>query len=152
QRPAPAPSTRPPDDSDSRARWCDGVSSECSGSKSAGGSAQGFSGAWTRMSSGIAQEASASCQRLVAVAELNLANRVNQVAPEHQGALRLEGVGEPIEFLELWIRIVLRVLGHAGNLDDDDVLGDLEPCITAELRPETARAQELPAGLVVTAP
>ena len=82
------------------------------------------------MCSGIAQEASACCQRRV----LGLANRVNQVAAEDQGALRLEGVGESVEFLELGIRIVLRVLGHAGNLDDVDVLGDLAPFITAELR------------------
>src|SRR3989442_9931097 len=98
------------------------------------------------MGSGMAHEASACCQGRA----FCLANRVNQVAAEDQGALRLEGVGESVEFLELGIRIVLRVLGHAGNLDDDDVLGDLAPFITAELRSEEARAQELAARVVVT--
>src|SRR5438132_3713149 len=145
-RPAPTSSTLPPCANASRAQSWESVSPECPGSKSATGSVQGSSGAWARIRSGIAQAASSCCQR----SELSLANRVNEVAAEDEGTLGLKGVGEPVEFLELWIRIVLRVLGHAGNLDDDDVLGDPAPLITAELRSEEARAQELAARVVVT--
>src|SRR5256884_9391135 len=111
QRPAPTSSTWPPDASAARARWCDGVIPDCPGSKSATGSAHGSSGAWARMCSGIAQEASACGPRRV----LALANRVNQAAAEDQGALRLEGVGEPVEFLELGAPIVLRGLGDPAH-------------------------------------
>jgi hypothetical protein len=45
-----------------------------------------------------------------------------------------ERVGEPVELLEPGIGVVLAVLGVAGNLDGDDVLGDVVPPVGRPLR------------------
>ena len=60
----------------------------------------------------------------------------------HQRILRLERVGEPVELLEPGISIVLAVLGVTGNLDGDDVLGDIVTPVGAEGGTEDPGADE----------
>ena len=71
--------------------------------------------------------------------------------PVHQRILRLKRVGEPVELLEPWIGVVLAVLGVTGNLDGDDVLGDVLTPVRAECGTEHPGADE-GAPLLVLAP
>lgn len=69
----------------------------------------------------------------------------------HQRILRLERVGEPVELLEPGISVVLAVLGVTGNLDGDDVLGDIVTPAGAEGGTKDPGADE-GAWLLVLAP
>jgi hypothetical protein len=57
---------------------------------------------------------------------------VQHLSAVHRRSLRLECVGEPVELLEPGIGVVLAVLGVAGDLDGDDVLGDVLTRVGAE--------------------
>src|SRR6185437_8426490 len=59
-----------------------------------------------------------------------------------QRVLGLKRVGEPVELLEPGIGVVLAVLGVAGNLDGDDVLGHVRAPVRAERGAEDPRADE----------
>ena len=50
---------------------------------------------------------------------------VQHLSAVHQRILRLKRAGEPVELLEPGIGVVLAVLDVTGNLDGDDVPGDV---------------------------
>jgi len=76
---------------------------------------------------------------------------VQHLSAVHQRILRLERVGETVELLEPGIGIVLAVLGVTGNLDGDDVLGDVITPVGAEFGTKYPGADE-GASLLVRAP
>jgi hypothetical protein len=76
---------------------------------------------------------------------------VQHLSAVHQRILRLERVGQPVELLEPGIGVVLAVLGVTGNLDRDDVLGDVLTPVGAEASTEYPGADE-GAPLLVLAP
>ena len=67
---------------------------------------------------------------------------VRHLSAVHQRILRLERVSEPVELLEPGIGVVLAVLGVTGNLDGDDVLGDVVTPVSAECGTEYPGADE----------
>jgi hypothetical protein len=67
---------------------------------------------------------------------------VQHLSAVHQRILGLERVGEPVELLEPGIGVVLAVLGVTGNLDGDDVLGDVLTPVGAECGTEYPGADE----------
>ncbi len=75
---------------------------------------------------------------------------VQHLSAVHQRILRLERVGEPVELLEPWIGVMLAVLGVTGNLDGDDVLGDVLTPVGAECGTEYPGADEGASRLVLT--
>ena len=76
---------------------------------------------------------------------------VRHLSAVHQRILRLERVSEPVELLEPGIGVVFAVLGVTGNLDGDDVLGDVLTPVGAEGSTEYPGADE-GAPLLVLAP
>jgi len=64
---------------------------------------------------------------------------VQNLSAGHQRILRLERVGEPAELLEPGIGVMLAVLGVAGHLHGDDVLGDVVTPVGAERGTEYPR-------------
>jgi hypothetical protein len=74
---------------------------------------------------------------------------VQHLSAVHQRILRLERVGEPVELLEPGIGVVLAVVGVTGNLDGDDVLGDVLTLVGAEGGTEYPGADEGASCLVL---
>ena len=69
---------------------------------------------------------------------------VRHLSAVHQRILQLERVSEPVELLEPGIGVVLAMLGVTGNLDGDDVLGDVLTPVGAECGTEYPGADEGP--------
>src|SRR5262249_10495280 len=80
---------------------------------------------------------------------LGRSDGVQHLSAVHQRILRLERVGEPVELPEPGIGVVLAVLGVTGNLDGDDVLGDVITPVGAEGGTEYPGAEEGAARLVL---
>jgi hypothetical protein len=57
---------------------------------------------------------------------------VQDLSAVHQRLLGLERVAETVELLEPGVGVVLAVLGVAGDLDGDDVLGHVRAIVGAE--------------------
>jgi hypothetical protein len=76
---------------------------------------------------------------------------VQHLSAVYQRILRLERIGEPVELLEPRIGVVFAVLGVTGNLDGDDVLGDVLTPVGAEGGTEDPGAEE-GAPLLLLAP